>query len=382
MTQSNGLPVEAQSIASIRTWTPRADEKSEKPRFRLIPFCKIKVSTAAAYLVRNIIPRVGLTIVYGPPKSGKSFWAFDLLMHVALGWQYRGRRVKWGAVVYVVMEGATGFLARVEAFRRVNLPDDAGDQVPFFLISAPLALVNDHPALIAAIREELCDMSPAAIALDTVNRSLTGSESSDQDMSNYVRAADTVRDAFSCAVLLVHHSGLDTSRPRGHTALAGAADAQVSIKRNTADQIVATVEFMKDGAAGDEIVSAFRVIDVGEDEDGEMITSLVLDPVEGAAVAKAKTSKPPRLPDSAKVALDALKQAIDEAGVAPPASNHIPAGAKVVDVKLWRSYAYQRGISSGEARAKQKAFDSGMRTLTARNLVQVWDDQAWLGVAS
>ena len=70
------------------------------------------------YLVKGIIPRAGLVVVWGPPKCGKSFWTFDLVMHVALAWDYRGRRVQHGAVVYLALEGGKGFEARVEAFRR------------------------------------------------------------------------------------------------------------------------------------------------------------------------------------------------------------------------------------------------------------------------
>ena len=40
----------------------------------------------------------------------------------------------------------------------------------------------------------------AAIVLDTLNRSLGGSESDDRDMSAYVAAADVLRDKFKCAV--------------------------------------------------------------------------------------------------------------------------------------------------------------------------------------
>ena len=42
-------------------------------------------------------------------------------MHVALGWEYRGRRVQQGAVVYLALEGGHGFPARVEAWRRRHL---------------------------------------------------------------------------------------------------------------------------------------------------------------------------------------------------------------------------------------------------------------------
>jgi hypothetical protein len=39
-------------------------------RFQLKPFDTIKLSTAPNYLVKGIIPRTGLVVVWGPPKCG------------------------------------------------------------------------------------------------------------------------------------------------------------------------------------------------------------------------------------------------------------------------------------------------------------------------
>jgi RecA-family ATPase len=60
-------------------------------------------------------------------------------------------------------------------------------------------------------------------------------------MSVYVLAADKIRDAFNCAVIIVHHCGHEGTRPRGHSSLIGAVDAQIAVKRDAADNIIATV---------------------------------------------------------------------------------------------------------------------------------------------
>jgi hypothetical protein len=85
------------------------------------------------------------------------------MMHVALGWQYRGRRVKQGAVVYCAPEGAHGFKARIEAFRQTCLAEQA-EAIPFYLVPATMALVKDHRALIADIRSKLGDIVPAPLS--------------------------------------------------------------------------------------------------------------------------------------------------------------------------------------------------------------------------
>ena len=115
--------------ASYEDWSKQNpndyDSSGAAQKFSLIPFHEIKLDTASAYLVKGLIPRTGLTVIWGPPKCGKSFWAFDVSMHIALGWEYHGRRVKQGAVVYCALEGAEGFRARIEAFRQARMAEEA-----------------------------------------------------------------------------------------------------------------------------------------------------------------------------------------------------------------------------------------------------------------
>jgi hypothetical protein len=67
-----------------------------------------------------------------------------------------------------------------DAFRERWLAENAGN-VPFHLIASLMTLVADHPALIESIKLE--NPNPAIVVIDTLNRSLAGSESNDEDMS-------------------------------------------------------------------------------------------------------------------------------------------------------------------------------------------------------
>jgi hypothetical protein len=279
------------------------DARRKEPRIKLVPFDRIQLGADRRYLVKGIIPYPGLSVIWGPPKSGKSFWAFDLVMRVALGWDYRGRRVHQGPVVYCCFEGQTGIRTRVEAFKQKFLGEEA-QGVPFFLQQVTIDLVKEHEELIAAIRA--IESPPVAVVLDTLNRSLAGSESSDTDMSNYVRATDAIRDAFGCAVLIVHHCGINDSRPRGHTSLTGAADAQIAVRRDIIGNIGVTVEFLKDGEAGETIASKLESVEVGTDEDGDTITSCVVVETDQPTAA---TAKVPRLTPNQSTMLAILHRA-------------------------------------------------------------------------
>jgi hypothetical protein len=248
-------------------------------RFRR--FADVHLTTAARYVVKGIVPAAGLVVVWGPPKCGKSFFVFDMVAHVAADWQYRGRRVKQCPVIYFALEGQLGFEARIEAFRQAHKVDD----IPFHISADRIQLPHDGAAIIRAIRDQFADVIPGVVVLDTLNRSITGSENDPADMGQYVQAADAIREAFGCVVVVIHHCGVEGSRPRGHTSLTGAADAQIAVKRDDVGSIVATVEFMKDGPEGDEIVSRLEHTVVGTDEEGDDVTSCVVRPAKPVAAA-------------------------------------------------------------------------------------------------
>ena len=197
-------------------------------------------------------------------------------------------------------------------------------------------------------------------------------------MAAYVAAGDAVREAFNCVVVVVHHCGIDASRPRGHTGLTGAVDAQLAVRRDQANNVVVTVEWQKDGPEGDMILSRLEPVDVGADSDGEAITSCVVLPTSGEPQGTLKSLRPTRMPKAAQIALKALCEAVGECGGTPPASDHIPTTVRVVTVEQWRTYAYLRGIStSEEPRARQLAFKRASEHLVGASLVGIWDGQAW-----
>lgn len=345
-------------------------------RFLPARFRDIGFVAERAYLVKGLLPREGLVVVWGPPKCGKSFWTFDMVLHVALGWEYRDRRVQSGTAIYIACEGERGLAARTEAFRvqKVDKLDRDADP-PFFVLSTRLDLVADVDELIRDVRVAIDADYCSAIVIDTLNRTIAGSESKDEDMSAYVRAADQLREAFHAAVIIIHHCGINGERPRGHTSLTGACDAQIAVKRDAADRIVATVEHMKDGREGDTICSRLVVIDVGIDQDGETITSCAVEPDEdnGTPVKAA------RLSDAQARALQLLADAIDIGGQAQPASNHIPPNARCVTETVWREYCDRGTISSSEkASARRMAFKRAADGLIAAGRVGKWGEHVWL----
>jgi hypothetical protein len=123
-------------------------------------------------------------------------------------------------------------------------------------------MIKEYPLLIAAVRDQLFGEVPRMLVLDTLNKSLVGSENKDIDMAAYIVAAEALRDAFDCVVVIVHHCGYDETHPRGHTSLAAAVDAEFEVVREAMLVTIKSIT-MRDGPEGFEIRSSAEIVEVG-----------------------------------------------------------------------------------------------------------------------
>jgi AAA domain len=333
------------------------------------------MSTASNYLVKGILPRTGLAVVWGPPKCGKSFWTFDLVVHIALGREYRGRKVQQGVVIYCALEGGGGFGNRIEAWRKQH-GNGGEENVPFYLIRQPFDLVNDYTLLIAAIRAEIGKAAPAAIVVDTLNRAMGGGdENKSDDMGKFIKALGAVQAAFDCLIVVVHHCGIVGTRPRGHTSLAGADDVQIRIERDKDGAIKATVEHAKDFEAGDVLASKLDRVELSTDSDGDPISSCVI-------VASEPFAAEPKLTKVQQLACDALKRTIKDEGVevradSEMAKNGVPIGQRACLSERWRQQFYDLHDAKKQATKRQALFRATL-DLEKAKLIVLTGAYAWM----
>jgi hypothetical protein len=346
-------------------------QETPKFRFKLTPYWEMRPGAERPYLIDELIPTKGIVVMWGPPKCLKSFIMLDMMFHVAKGWEYHDRAVHQGTVVYCAFEGGHGYMKRIEAQRRhYGIADD--DRVPMPIMSGMANLISDHKLLAKEIAAQLGDTRPAAVVLDTLNKSLVGSESKDTDMANYIRAAEAIREAFRCVVIIVHHCGWDESRMRGHSSLPGALDAELAVVRE-GDIATVTVEHMRDGAEGTQVVVKLEVIEVGEDANGRPLTSLVVKRHDAGGNAPAQPLR--EWPASLKVFRAALVEALLGSGFDFKIEN----GPTVKAVELskaraafYKSYAVDSDDDSNVAQlqdSKKKAFARALERAQGLQLI-------------
>lgn len=351
-------------------------ETSAPSKLTSIWFDQIDLAARQDYLIKNVLPAGGLSVLYGPPGCGKSFLATDMAFSVARNVPWFGHRVLGGGVVYVAAEGQGGFKKRITAYRQAHLCEGETG-IPFRLVPMQLELLTgpDKGELIKLIEEGSPGRQPIRlVVIDTLARTLTGGDENDSaDMSRYIANMASIQAATGAHVCIVHHTGKNTANgARGHSSLLGAVDTAMEIARE-GETRTATLVKQKDGKDGDAFAFALAVHDLGEDQDGDTITSCTIEPKVGIRILHAAKLSP-----TTRRARDLLVEAINTAGQTPPASPHIPNNAQAVNTDLWREYCYKGGLTaSSEANTKRKTFNRARQDLIAAGIVGTWDDWVW-----
>lgn len=322
------------------------------------------------WLIERILPYPAVIGLSAHPKTGKSFIALGMSAHVAAGIPYRGRNVHQGAVVYIMAEGGEGAADRMEALRLDMFGGNDVD-LPLFVSMSSVDLIHDCDGFIQLIRQELVDQVPVAIVVDTLNATLFGSENSDEDMSGYMRSLHAIKAAFGCSVLVIHHlAKKESSGARGHGALLGGLDALLVLKETSAQTLTLSVAMMRDGPKGEILTSRLKPVVIGQDEDGDDITSCVVVDTNPAGSSNLIGKK------RASEALTCLEKLIEEQG-GRPKKLRLPKTVKAVPMKSWAIACKDKKIGESATTSKETAKKARGRARAAlikrRVVVEVGD---------
>lgn len=352
--------------ANALDWRPNF-----KPRFPIVWFGQEDMAAPLRWLVRGLMIEGGVSVVFGPPKSSKTFVTLDLALHVAHGRDWYGLRVKAGGVVYVCGEGAAGVRQRMKAWRKEK---DGNASAPFALVPQSINLFDGEEELdrlIADINGVADPMGEAVklVVLDTLSRMIgSGDEDKARDINVVVRSAERIQRETGAHVMIVHHSGKDRDRGmRGSNALLGAVDAAIEVTKDETGLCEAKVTAIKDGGEVGPFTYTLRQSVVGMDEDGDEIVSCVIDPA-GASQGAGRT-RARRLSDADQHALDELRQLIGDIGTSWDKLTVVPVGT-------WRDRIYSS--SEGEHEAKRKRAYRAVNALKKLGIVGADDENAWL----
>jgi len=350
-------------------------------------FDDIQMQLTGLWLMKRLLPSTGVAVLYGHPGSGKTFLALDWSLHVAFGWEWQGRKVKQGLVVYLCAEGVAGLRNRVEAFRRHHNVTGA----PFALIpvaidlQAPDADVN---RLIDAVREaeEHFGETAVLVVIDTISKTFGAGKENTDDMVTYVANCQRISSEFEALTMAVHHRPKDAESedPRGHSSLKGGSETVIIVEAGETKKLRVTKQ--KDGEDGMEMLFKLKVVELGQDEDGEPVTSCVVEATDVDLAPRGDTAamKIGRLSDKQRAVLNSLDETLERAGVYPPREipdadlNRVKVG-KVVKTADWRLRHVQTSGQGSDIQpdSLRKEFDRGLIRLKNDGIIGVYGEWSW-----
>lgn len=258
------------------------------------------------WLIKGVLPKADLVVLYGESGSGKSFIVTDIALAMARGVAWRGLRTRACRVLYVVAEGGGGYVSRLQAYA-AHHQVDLGN-LPFGILHAApnLTKPEDVAAVVASVKAW---GGADVVIVDTFAQVTAGAnENAGEDMGLALANARAIGRAAGGTVILVHHAGKDATRgARGWSGIKAAADAELEVVKGEDGARVLRTTKQKDGR--DDGQWGFRLADVwlGEDEEGDDVTSCVV--VEESAPDRVEPKgKKTRLGDREKVVLEVLAE--------------------------------------------------------------------------
>ena len=251
------------------------------------------------WLLKGLIEQNSLNVIFGPSGEKKSFVVIDMALHVLNGKDWYGHRVKQDnvTVLYIAGEGAVGINLRVHAACKHHNFSHKGfliskSAVDLFEGSHTTEADNDFEqgktlSYVDMLVEEIKQIDGNVwVILDTLNRNFSGEENSSKDMAVLWNNIDKLREA-GATFTLIHHTGHGAQdRARGSSSIKGAMDGEIKVTTNKQTGLT-TVENTKakNVATSSSITMIGELIEFGEDEDGDTISSLAMIPAEDTSVS-------------------------------------------------------------------------------------------------
>lgn len=321
-----------------------------KQRFSFLTAEELRTMPAPNWRIKGVLPAEGIAAIYGPSGSGKSFLAVAFAAAIAEGSPIFEHVTKPAAVLYVGLEGESGYMGRVNAWERHNgrhMPKD----IRFSLRPFRLTDAQDVADLAAELPKG------CAVFIDTLNRAAPNiDENTSKDMGAVIEGAKTLQRLIGGLVVLIAHTGKDGSKGlRGHSSLFAALDAAVLVERD-GEVRSWKVDKAKDGRDGDAHYFHLSVIEIGIDEDGDTLSSCVVVPNTAPASPGAKP-----LNAIQRLGMESFREACRTNGSVDSNGNFLG-----IHRDLWRPVFYRMHVEAPSEEARRKAFERVRKELEQR----------------
>ena len=370
----------------------KAAPKFEPPKWRLRFHGEANPVESRPWLVELLIPETGTGLISGQWGVFKSFCALDLAAAVMAGGKFiKFPAMRRGGVLFIAMEGETEIALRVEAAVRAR---GLTGNAPFaWITECPRLLDQDAAQALTAMAQQAAErmqqdfgLPLALVIIDTMGKAAGYQKTGDEDDAVIATKIESVLSAVSRAtgafVLGLDHFGKDpTTGTRGSSGKEGHTDVVLALLGDRAQSGTVTCTRLcarkrRSGPNGEEFPFRTRVVDMGTDEKGTPVTTLVIDWTVNPA-ENDKTATPAK--DNWSKSLRLLRHCL-MAKLADCGSEQQPYGleglsVRAVDLELIRSEFYAScpadGTPKQKADARRQAFTRALKDAQAKGLIGV-----------
>lgn len=185
----------------------------------------LREQAAMADIVESVVGPPGtLSMINGYRGSMKSLTTLGLAGAIATGMDtvYGLKVTAHVPVLYAYLEGASGLPRRLRAWEEYHGRPMTG--VHFIHDALNMRLPEDVRAMALLAKS----VGAGVIVLDSVAKTGGGKEDA-EDFGAYRAGLEALRDATGAAVLMLHNSGHDKTRARGHSTLVDGVDSAVTL---------------------------------------------------------------------------------------------------------------------------------------------------------
>ena len=285
-TDANDYVVAGQDLALLLNpakieWLIHADEFSAQP-------------APISWLIKHWAQKDALMMIHGPSGGGKTFVVLDWCLRIASNMaEWANNKVNHGPIVYLAGEGHHGLRGRVAAWKHHHKVA----KLNMWLSKAGCDLNTSQGYMQVVEHISQLPAPPVLIVVDTLHRFLSGDENSAQDAKTMLDACAKLMQEYNCSVALVHHTGVSEDaqhRARGSSAWKGALDIEVSIVPGSATTPLQIIQRKsKDAELAQTIHAELLQVAIPGwiDEDGEQVTSAVINIVDAPVTQDKPESK-------------------------------------------------------------------------------------------
>jgi hypothetical protein len=345
--------------------------QTDAPRYLFETVSDLRSIPDQTWLVDRWIPERSVGLIYGRFSTGKSFIAFDILLHLVYGMaEWHGIKLP-GVPCYgllIAREGGSGFRRRIDAFKKHHSIVEDTDRIVF--MRSPVNFGNDSfGELKTAI--ETSGRQFKVVVVDTVGRALPGEDINDaKNITRFMEHLQQIGEIAQGVAIGIHHEN-KSGDLTGSIYFDNSSDWMFHVERigppdDPLKQGKITCDKQKDGEDRWSRDVSYKFIPTEPNGEG----SLVVDSISAdTAASKAATRK---LTDVEQLALKALGEVLKTSG---ELGGQI--GGRSVTLDEWKEQCIRTGAV---AQDKNTWRDLGRRQvgLIAKGRILVLDNRVRL----